>query len=312
MTKMLVTGGTGFIGSNLVEKLLLDGHEVIGIDKDAKKTKNLREFSTNPKLSMIWDNVQNIQKHKLDSIDIIYHLAASADIKKSLENLTMDLENNVYGTCAVLEFMRKGDIKNLVFSSSSAVYGETKVFPTPENVELKPISLYGASKLANEAYIHAYSDLYGIKAWVFRFANVVGKNEGRGVIYDFVNKLNKNQETLEILGDGNQTKSFFDVSDCVSGLIDIPKLDKNNSVEIYNLGNYDSIKVVNLAKIVCKEIGVNPEFKFTGGDRGWEGDVPIVRLSIQKALNVGWAPKYTIEESIKKTVKFLMGFKEDI
>jgi len=202
--------------------------------------------------------------------------------------------------------MRKKDIKKLVFASSSAVYGIADVVPTPENLpNIRPISLYGASKFANEAFINAYCDLYGLKAWMFRFANVIGKNEHRGVIYDLVKKLNVNQKELEILGDGKQEKSFFAVEDCVDGLLDIPKKDNNKMVEIYNLGNTETIRIKRLAEIVCEEIGVNPKFKFTGGDRGWKGDAPYTILDIKKALKVGWKPKYKIEEAIRRTERWI-------
>jgi UDP-glucose 4-epimerase len=319
----LVTGAAGFIGSNLTERLLKQGHKVIGIDIDTKKRDNLKIPETmhvikngvnfvSKKFTMIWDDINSIERYSeyLNDIDIVYHLAASADIRRSFTEPTLDLHNNVNGTSAVLELIRKKGIKKLVFSSSSAVYGISPVVPTPEDMpNLRPISLYGSSKLANEAFIYAYSDLYGIKAWMFRFANVVGKNEHRGVIFDLVKKLNANQKTLEILGDGNQEKSFFDVSDCVDGLIEIPKRDKNKSVEVYNLGNTKTVKIKKLAEIVCDEIGVNPKFKFTGGDRGWPGDAPFTILSIKKALKTNWKLNYDVEESIRRTVRWMFEIK---
>lgn len=257
---------------------------------------------------MIWDDINNIQNHSLKGIEKVYHLAASADIRKSYKNPTMDLDNNVMGTSAVLEFMRIKDIKDLIFSSSSSIYGETSEVPTPEDVgNIKPISLYGASKLANEAFINAYAHLYGIKAWMFRFANVVGRNMHRGVIHDFYYRLQQNPKHLEILGDGMQEKSFFDVDDCVEGLLNIPENGYDNfSTEVYNLGNYETIHVKELADIVCEEMGVNPTFSFTGGDRGWKGDTPYTILAIEKALDTGWEPRYNCEEAIKRTVKWLM------
>lgn len=319
--KIIATGNAGFIGSNLTERLLAEGNQIIGIDNDIKKAHNLRfcippSFRVNSNccqsisenLSMIWDDINNVEQYfsYLDNVDTVFHLAASADIRKSYQEPLTDLHNNVMGTNSILEMMRKKDIKNLIFASSSALYGIQNIVPTPEDVsDNRPISIYGSSKLANEAFIHAYSHLYGIKAWMFRFANVVGRNEGRGVIYDLFHKLNKNQKELEILGDGNQKKSFFDVSDCVNGLVEIPQKDNNKSVEIYNLGNTKSIKVKDLAQIVCNEIGVDPKFKFTGGDRGWPGDTPYTILSIEKAKKVGWEPKYTCEESIRRTVQYL-------
>jgi len=319
--RVLVTGSAGFIGSNLVKKLIDEGNYVVGIDKDLKKKKlleNLLEIELNPKMykveevndsfKMIWDNINNIRAHtyELKEIDIVYHLAASADIRKSFKHPTMDLDNNVMGTSEVLEFMRISNIKNLIFSSSSSIYGEINETPTPESVgNIKPISLYGASKLSNEAFINAYSHLYGIKAWMFRFANVVGRNMHRGVIHDFVERLEKNPKKLDILGDGNQEKSFFDVDDCIRGLLEIPNNDANNGTEVYNLGNYYTMYVKDLADIVCDEMNIYPEYNFTGGDRGWKGDTPYTILSIEKALDRGWKPKYDCEEAIRRTVRWL-------
>ena len=306
--KILVTGASGFIGSNLVEKLISDGNDVIGIDNDKEKKHLLRDVIDSNNFDIIWDDINNIDKYqkKLNDIEEVYHLAASADVQKSFTDPTLDLKNNVLGTNAVLELIRKKDIKKLVFSSSSSIYGVTKITPTPEDVpDIRPVSMYGASKLANEAFINAYSDLYGIKAWMFRFANVVGRHMHRGVIFDFCKKLENNDKELEILGDGNQEKSYFDASDCIDALISVPTKDKNALVEIYNLGNTETIKVMDLAKIVCDELKVSPTFKYTGGDRGWPGDTPYTILSIEKALKVGWKPKYSCEESIRRTVKYL-------
>lgn len=306
--RILVTGTSGFIGSNLVEKLINDGNNVIGMDNDKKKQHLLRDIMGLSNFDMIWDDINDIEDHqnKLSDIDEVYHLAASADIRKSFTDPTLDLKNNVLGTNAVLEFIRKNDIKKLVFSSSSSIYGVTKVTPTPEDVpDIRPISMYGSSKLANEAFIHSYSDLYDIKAWMFRFANVVGRHIHRGVIFDFYHKLLKNDKELEILGDGNQEKSYFDVSDCVDALVNIPVTDGNKSVEIYNLGNTETMKVSKLAEIVCDELGISPTFKYAGGDRGWPGDTPYTILSIKKALKVGWKPKHSCKESIRRTVKYL-------
>lgn len=308
MDKCIVTGGAGFIGSNLIERLLNENAHVTAIDNNPKRKTFVSEFMKNKMFKFLLKDINDLKVSNIDDADTVYHLAASADIKKSLDDVKIDLENNVVGTHSILELMRRKDIENMIFSSSSAVYGETKIIPTPEDIgDIRPISLYGASKIAAEAFIIAYCSLYGMKAWMFRFANVVGKNEHRGVIFDFVKKLEKNQNELEILGDGNQEKSFFDVSDCVSGLVDIPRMDSNKSVKIYNLGNLETMKVTRLAEIACDELKLKPRFRYTGGDRGWKGDVPVTILSIDKALKVGWKPKYDCEKSIRRTVRYLIG-----
>jgi UDP-glucose 4-epimerase len=325
MKKVMITGASGFIGSNLTQFLLKEGHQVLGVDKNPKMFQLLKNLDIvhnnlkankktyrqyNKRFSMIWDDINNLYKYNpiTTDIDTIYHLAASADIKKSYyKDTAMDVRNNVAGTHAVLELMRRKDIKNLIFASSSAVYGISPDYPIREtSAYLRPINQYGASKLSGEAFIHAYVDLYGIKAWMFRFAQVIGTNEHRGVIIDFVKKLNKNQKELFILGNGEQNKSYFHVSDCINGFVKIPKIDNNKKVEIYNLGNRATVTVNRLAKIVCDEIGVNPDFTFSGGDRGWPGDTPHCYLSIKKALDVGWKPKYNVEEAIRKTARWLM------
>jgi len=305
MGKILVTGASGFIGSNLINELLKQNVDIIGLDK--QEIQKDRQHIKNS-IVFIKDDINNIEQYNdiLKDIDIVYHLAASADIRKSFQQPLINLSDNVIGTSSLLEFIRKKDVKKLIFASSSAVYGIRKDIPTKENAaEFKPISVYGSSKLANEAYVYSYSHLYNIKIWGFRFAQVVGKYESRGVIYDFVNKLKKNPNKLEILGDGNQTKSYFDVSDCVNGFINIPKIDNNKSVEFYNLANTETIKIVDLAKIVCNEMHLSPKFTFTGGDRGWKGDTPFCIIDIEKALKLGWKPKIDCETAIRRTVREL-------
>jgi UDP-glucose 4-epimerase len=308
MKKVMITGVAGFIGSNLAERLLKEGYTVIGIDNDKSKIKNIKDFLDNESFIMYWTDINKLPKRKknkdFEDIDEIFHLAASADILKSSTDHYCDLYNNVQGTHAILEFMLKYNIRNLIFASSSAVYGES---PTPMEEDMKdmrPISLYGASKLAAEAYIHTYVDLYKINASIFRFANVVGKNEHRGVIPDFFRKLQEDPTHLEILGNGKQTKSYFLIDDCLDALI---KLRPTSPASIYNLGATDTITVTKLADMVVNTIGLkNVKYSYTGGDRGWEGDVPITILSIEKARKARWIPKNSCKDSIQKTVRWLL------
>ena len=299
--KVLVTGCRGFIGSNLTDELLKKGNIVVGIDKARKDRITFRE---NKNFFMICEDINYIERYlyELSDVDTIYHLAASADIKNSLDDTKTDLENNTIGTHSILELMRKKDIKNIVFSSSSAVYGVSNDIPTKETSELKPISVYGASKVSAESFIRAYCDLYGLKAWIFRFAQVVGRFEHRGVIIDFYNKLKKNTDTLEILGDGKQEKSYFDVQDCVNAMTQIQSCKSG----VYNLGNKDTTKVERIAEIVSGEMFASPEFNFTGGKTGWKGDTPYCILDISKALSTGWKPKFNSESSIRRTVRYLL------
>jgi len=304
--KVLVTGAGGFIGLNLCERLIKDGHTVIGMDKDKSRMSFIK-----PEVLMIWDDIKYIDCYvdMLKDIDMIYHLAAASDIARSSVNPSYDLAENVVGTHYVLEYMRKQKLKKLVFASTSAVYGENVKKPTPESgVDFEPISQYAASKIAVEAFICSYVFTYGITAWVFRFGNVIGRYEHRGVIYDLLNKLRVNKDELGILGDGKQIKSYLHVSDCINGILYIPEHDGNKNIEIYNLATYDWKSVTDLTNILCDELGIKPEYKYTGGDRGWVGDIPTIVLSIDKAVATGWKPKMRCEEAIRRTVRELRDY----
>jgi UDP-glucose 4-epimerase len=311
MKRTLITGAAGFIGSNLCEHLLADqllhgtDADIIGFDRDKTRKPFLAQCLKSDQFTMIWDDIKNIEGHggSLIDVDTIYHLAAAADIRKSLKDTNADLQDNTVGTHTILEFMRKRDIKNLVFSSTSSLYGIAPIVPTPENMpDIRPVSQYGASKLACEAFIHSYCSLYGMRARIYRFANVVGKNMQRGVIWDFIHKLQKNPNELEILGDGRQQKSLFDVTDCITGFVELSKSDGDAPVEIYNLGNTMTITVRRIADTICDDLGVKPVYKFTGGDRGWKGDTPYTILSIEKAQKAGWSPTYDCFDGIHRTV----------
>ena len=308
--KCFVTGGSGFIGSNLVDILAANNSNNVTVIDNLKtgKIEFLQRLIKEKKIEFIKDDIKNKNAYFNNSYDIVFHLAANADVRGGVTNTIVDLEENVIGTHTLLEFMRKKDIKNLVFASSSAIYGEHEVIPTPESVSnIKPISHYGASKLAAEAFVSSFCHTYGMKAWMFRFANVIGRRSTHGVIPDFVEKLKKDSHNLEILGDGNQEKSFFDVGDCVNGMIEVYENDKNITIEAYNLANNKTIKVKDLAKIVVDEMNLkNVNYKFTGGDRGWVGDVPVTILSIEKVKKLGWIPKVTNEEAIRRTVRYLL------
>jgi UDP-glucose 4-epimerase len=308
--KYLVTGGAGFIGSNLVDTLLAqDPEKIVAMDNfRTGKEEFIEAHKTNINYEFLNMDIKKIELYPDESFDWVFHLAANADIRGGVKNTRVDLDENVIGTHSVLEFMRKKDIKNLVFASSSALYGETDIIPTPEDLpNIQPISFYGASKIAAEHFISSYCYTYGMQSWMFRFANVVGKRSTHGVIPDFINKLKNNPNELEILGNGLQTKSYFDVSDCVDGLVNIPKSDNKIVVEAYNLANDETIKVKDLAPIVVDEMGLtNVNYRFTGGDRGWVGDVPVTILSFEKAKKLGWRTKISLEEAVRRTVRYLL------
>jgi len=297
--KVLVTGGAGFIGSHLVDVLVND-NKVTVIDN---LSSGKREY-VNPKAdfieaNLLTDRIEDFFGEK----NIVFHLAANPDVRIGAKNTKIHLEQNLMVTYKVLEVMRKKGVKNIVFTSSSTVYGEAPI-PTPEDYgPLIPISLYGASKLACEALICSYCYTFDFQAWIYRFANVVGERSNHGVIYDFINKLRANPEELEILGNGDQTKSYIYIDDCVEAML--YGLKANEKVNIFNIGSEDQITIKEIAETVGEEMGLKPQLKYTGGERGWKGDVPIMLLSIEKLKSLGWRPRCSSSEAVRRAVEAL-------
>ena len=300
MANVLVTGGAGFVGSHLVDRLLAE-NEVVVLDN---LSTGRREF-VSPKAELIKvDLLSDRIEDFLAGKEIIFHLAANPEVRLGALDPKVHLEQNLIVTHRVLEAMRKNGIRKIVFTSTSTVYGEAPI-PTPEDYgPLIPISLYGASKLAAEALISSYCHTFGFKAWIYRFANVIGQRSSHGVIYDFIQKLRANPEELEILGDGNQTKSYIYIDDCIEAMLCGLKAEER--VNIFNIGSEDQITVKEIAGIVSREMGLSPRFKFTGGRRGWKGDVPVMLLSIEKLKKLGWRPKYNSREAVRKVVREML------
>jgi len=312
--KYFITGGAGFIGSNLVDRLMENKkNKIIVYDNLSSGKKEFIEKHIDKKnFNFIEADLLDFEKLKfsMKGADIIFHLAANSNIPLGIKNTYLDLKQNTLATYNVLEAMRINGIKKIVFTSSQTVYGETGTKTVTEDFPTRPISLYGASKLACEALITAYSHLFDIQAWIFRFANIVGKRQTHGVIIDFINKLKKNPDELEILGDGNQTKSYMLVDDCIDGILFAIK-NSNDMTNIFNLGNDDQINVKNIAEIVAEEMHLKPKFKFTGGIRGWKGDVPVTILDTTKIKKLGWKPRINSEQSIKEAVRILLKYDRD-
>jgi len=308
---ILVTGGAGFIGSHLIDALLEKGNEVKCIDNFSSGRKEFIEQSMDKGLELIEGDLLNRDdiKKALSGCDTVFHLAANPDVRLGVENTEVHLEQNIIATYNLLEEMRKADVKKIAFTSSSTVYGEAEQIPTPESYgPLIPISLYGASKLAAEGLISAYCYTFDMQSVIYRFANVVGPRSTHGVTYDFIKKLRKNSHVLEILGDGSQKKSYLYISDCIDAMLFGMEKSKSK-VEIFNIGSEDWVDVKKIADIVSREMGLSPEYRFTGGvdgGRGWKGDVKIMRLSIDKLKNMGWKPEYGSKESIEMTAKWLI------
>ena len=308
---VLVTGGAGFIGSHVVDRLMGENQGVVVLDDLS---------SGDEKFITPHRGKQGFQFHKVDilhedispffeDVEEVWHLAANPEVRIGAEDTRIHLEQNVIATYNVLEAMRMKEVRRLIFTSTSTVYGDADKLPTPEEYPTRPISLYGASKLACEALIEAYCHTFDMRAWIYRFANVIGRRSSHGVIYDFINKVRSNPKELEILGDGNQTKSYIYVDDCINAMfvgLKAKEEDKNR-VNIFNIGTNDTIRVKRIAETVCEEMRVSPkpDFKFTGGKRGWKGDVPIMLLDASKLNKLGWRQRYNSEEAVRKTIQDL-------
>lgn len=306
--KYIVTGGAGFIGSHIIDRLLKNNNEVICLDNlSTGKLKNIKHNEGNKNFKFIVKDLLEFQgiSEIFRGSDAIFHFAANADIRGGVAQPRKDLELNTIVTYNVLEGMRLANVKKIIFSSSSAVYGEPEIYPTCEDYPLIPTSLYGASKIACEALISAYCASFNLQAWIFRFVGVIGARHSHGVIFDFVNKLKMNPKELEIIGNGEQVKSFLALEDCIDGIM-FAYEKANKKINIYNLGTDEDIKIKKLADIVVEELNLkNVKYRFTGGIRGWVGDAPVVRLSIERIKKLGWEPRAGIEEAIRRTVRWL-------
>jgi len=249
----------------------------------------------------------NTLREAMANHDVVFHVAANSEARGSIEDTGIDLKQGTIATYNVLEAMRLNRIGKMVFASSSTVYGETPVEHIPENYgPLQPISLYGASKLAGEGLITAFCHLFNVQAWIFRFANVVGPRTTHGVILDFMNKLKRNPAELEILGDGTQEKPYIHVEDCVEGIL-YGFQHSSERVNVFNLGTSSSTNVSTIARMLVEEIGLaNVEFKYTGGNRGWPGDVPQVRFDTSRMEKLGWKSKYTSDEAVRKAISDIL------
>jgi len=310
MAKHFVTGGAGFIGSYLAERLLADGNRVTVYDNLVSGRKdNIKHLIGKSNFRFIQDDLLNVAalKESMEGHDVIWHLGANTDIPGGNKTTDLDLKNCTMATWNVLEAMRENSIDKILFSSSACVYGDAPPIALSEIFgPLLPINLYGAGKLACEGLISAYSHLFGIHVWIFRFANVVGARMGHGVIHDFIQKLKRNPMELEVLGDGKQEKPFFLVEDCIDGMLHAFQ-NSNIQCDVYNLGTESFTTVTLIAQIVTEEMGLNNvKFKYTSGRRGWPGDVPVVHFNVRKMSNLGWQAKHSSDEAVREASKRLL------
>lgn len=311
--KVVVTGGAGFIGSHLVDRLVAGGDEVVAIDNlSSGKLEFLARCKGKPNFRFVRADLQKPEQYssELAGAQVIYHLAANPDIKAAITNTRIEIDQGILSTYNLLEQARKKDVPSVVFSSSSVVYGEPRVVPVPEEYgPLTPISLYGASKLAGEGLLSAYCGTFGMNGIAYRFANIVGARSTHGVIYDFCNKLRKDPSSLEVLGDGLQTKSYVLVEECVDAILfgagkRLPKI--SSSMDVFNIANSDWVSVEEIAKQVIAASGSKgTKISFTGGARGWPGDVPKVMLDGARLAKFGWKPKSDSLQTIKTAAKII-------
>ena len=314
--KIFVTGGAGFIGSHLCEQFLNEGHQVTAYDNlILGKLELLKSFINHKNFKFIQKDLLDLETltREMTGSDLVYHLAANSDIAQGASTTTVDLHNGTIATYNTLEAMRLAGVKKIVFASTSAIYGEAIIKPTPENYgPLLPISFYGASKLACEALCSAFSHNFDIQVWMYRFANIVGSHSTHGAIHDFVERLKKNPQRLEVLGDGTQRKSYLHVSDCISGMrFGFEKC--QDQLQVFNLASVGVTEVKFIAEEVVRQVSaytnVKAELVFGSGNRGWRGDVPYTHLTREQFSAQGWQAKMTSNEAVSLAIQEIIGEK---
>jgi UDP-glucose 4-epimerase len=309
MKKALVTGGLGFIGSHLVDKLLAEGWEVVVLDNLLTGRKsNLARHAGSSALKVVEGDIRNkgTVTKSMRGADAVFHLAAHALMRVSQSDPSADIDYNFQGTMNVLLSAAALEVPDFVFASTSALYGEALVVPTPEEYSGIQTSFYGAAKLAGEAFASALVQFVPMKFWAFRFGTVLGERCRRGAIWDFEHKLMKNPKELEILGDGKQTKDYLSVEDCVEGMM-VGYQKSSGAVNIFNLGLTEKTTVDEVADIVIQEMGLRGvKRRYTGGSHGWKGDNPVVNLSYEKIRKLGWKPKTGAKDAVRHTARWTL------
>jgi len=306
--KYFVTGGAGFIGSNLTDRLLSGGHEVVVFDNlSTGQSEFLAQAFGLPSFAMVRGDVLDLPSltAAMRGSEFVFHLAANADVRFGTVNPRKDLEQNTIATFNVLEAMRANGIKQMVFSSTGSIYGEPDLFPTPETVSF-PIqtSLYGASKLACEGLIQAYCEGFGFQAWIFRFVSILGERYTHGHVFDFYKQLREDAARLNVLGDGNQRKSYLYVQDCIDAIL-LAVARAHEKINILNLGTDEYCNVKDSISWILQDLGLEPQIKFAGGERGWIGDSPFIFLDCTRIRALGWRPKLSIRDAVLCTLRYL-------
>lgn len=303
-----ITGCAGFIGSNLTDRLLADGHTVTGYDNFSTGQKEFIESALkSPRFKLECGDTQDIPEltRAMNGAEFVFHLAANADVRFGTQHPRKDLEQNTIATYNVLEAMRANGIRRIAFSSTGSVYGEAKVIPTPEDAPF-PIqtSLYAASKLAGEGLIQAYCEGFDFQGYIFRFVSILGERYTHGHVFDFYKQLRQNPDELRVLGNGQQRKSYLYVQDCIDAML-FTLEQSQAKVNIFNLGAHDYCQVTDSIGWISACLGITPRLDYTGGERGWIGDNPFIFLDTTKIRSLGWSPKLTIHEGVIRTLEYL-------
>lgn len=309
--KVLVTGGAGFIGSHLDDALIARGHQITVVDNlILGRKENIAHLIGNPKFKFIEaDILDNVIMNRIfdeGRFEMVYHLAANSDIQKGGKDPLVDYQLTFNTTFQILQLIKEFGIKKFFFASTSAIFGETYDVLNEDYGPLKPVSNYGAGKLASEAFISAFASTYGIQTWITRFPNVVGERFTHGVIYDFIHKLQRNPEELEVLGNGEQCKPYVYVKDLVDGILFVIDHAKE-PYNVYMLGSDSRTKVKEIAAMVIEEMGLNAQIRYTGGDRGWVGDVPEFRYDLTKVNGLGWVAPHNSNDSVRLAIQKALG-----
>ena len=311
--RAFVTGAAGFIGSTLADRLLAEGHEVVAFDNfSTGQEQFIAAALRNARYRLVRADLLDLDalRAAMAGSDVIFHLAANADVRFGTDHPRRDLEQNTIATWNVLEAMRTCAVRRIAFSSTGSVYGEAAVIPTPEDCPF-PVqtSLYGASKVAAEALIQAYCEGFGFQACIFRFVSIMGERYTHGHVFDFYKQLLDHPGELRVLGNGAQRKSYLYVQDCVDAML-LALEQASAPVSIYNLGTDEYCQVNQSIQWICGRLGLQPSLYYTGGDRGWIGDNPFIFLNCTRIRALGWRPRLTIQQAVVRTVEYLQANQE--